>query len=52
MCYAKYHNVNGFSFIRLISLMSSFILAVSGRDTLRPLGIWFRPFVDSVRDTK
>ena len=52
MCYTKYHNLNRFSFIHLISLTSSFILAVSGHDILRPLGIWFRPFIDSVRDTK
>ena len=30
----------------------SIMLAISGRDILRPLGIWFRPFTDNVRDTK
>ena len=27
-------------------------LAISGHDTLRPLGIYFRPFANSVHDTK
>ena len=32
-------------------VMNGNILAISGRDTLRPLGIWFRPFANSVCDT-
>jgi hypothetical protein len=33
-------------------LTNSIILAISRRDTLRPLGITFWPFANSVRDTK
>ena len=33
-------------------VMNGIILAISGRDTLRPLGILFRPWANSVRDTK
>ena len=33
-------------------LTNSIILAICRRDTLRPLGIQFRPFANSVRDTK
>ena len=27
-------------------------LAISGHGALRPLGMWFTPFANSVRDTK
>ena len=33
-------------------LTSNIILAISGRDTLRPLDISFRPFTKSVHDTE
>ena len=33
-------------------LTNSSILAISGLDTLIPLRIYFRPFANSVRDTK
>ena len=33
-------------------MMNNSILAISGRDMLRSLGIQFRPFTNSVRDTK
>ena len=33
-------------------LMNNIILAISGRDTLRPLGILLRLFANIVRDTK
>ena len=28
------------------------VLAINGHDTLRPLGIWFRPFANGAHDTK
>ena len=28
------------------------ILTISGRDTLKPLGIWFRPFTNNVHYSK
>jgi hypothetical protein len=33
-------------------LTNNFILAISGRNTLRPLGIQFRPFANSVQYIK
>jgi hypothetical protein len=33
-------------------LRNNFTLASSGRDTLTPLGIQFRPFANSVHDIK
>ena len=33
-------------------LTNNIILAISGCDTLRPLGIWFKPFANSVREPK
>ena len=33
-------------------LTNGTILALSMRDTLRSLGMWFRPFANSVHDTK
>ena len=36
---------------KLLVLTNGIVLAISGCDTLRPLGIYFRPFANSVRDT-
>ena len=33
-------------------LTNSIVLAIGGRDTLRPLGIYFKSFANSVRDSK
>ena len=33
-------------------LTNNIILAISGRATLRSLGVWFRPFANNVRDPK
>ena len=51
MCYAKSHNVINFH-LKLHMLTNGIILAISGCDTLRPLGIEIRPFTHSVCDTK
>ena len=37
---------------KLFMLMNGIILIISKHDTLKPLGIQFRPFANSVRDTK
>ena len=52
MHYAKCHNVDILSPKKLLMLTSSIIFVISGRDTLRPLSIYFRPFTTSVCDTK
>ena len=52
MCYAKYQNVNNISFKKLLTLSISIMMMIVTCDTLRPLGIYFRPFANSVHDTK
>ena len=44
--------VNTFSLEEVTYLTNAIILAISGDDTLGTLGIQFRPFAISVRDTK
>ena len=41
-----------FHFKKLPMLTNNITLAIKGHDTLRPLGIHFMPFANSVRDTK
>jgi hypothetical protein len=41
-----------FSLQKLLMLRNIIVLAISGHDTLRPLGIYFRLFANSVYDTK
>jgi hypothetical protein len=52
MCYAKHHNVIKLSLKSLFMLTSIIVLKISGRDTLRPLGIKLSPFANKVRNTK
>ena len=42
-CYAKSHNVNIFQLKKLLMLTNGIILAISGHDTFRPLGIKLGP---------
>ena len=52
MCYANCHNEDILSPKKITHVDNSIILAISGRDALRPLGIYFRPFTTIVCDTK
>ena len=52
MCHSECRNVGIFSLKEATNVESGIILAISGRDTLRPLGIRFRPFANGVRGTK
>ena len=38
--------------IKVLMLMNSSILTTKGRDALKPTCIWFKPFANSIRDTK
>jgi hypothetical protein len=37
---------------KVLMSMNSIIMAINGRDTLKPRCIWFRPFANSEHDTK
>ena len=51
-CYTMCHNVNHFSSKNCyLRLMNSIIVAISGRDTFRALGIYFRSLANSVHGT-
>ena len=52
MCYAKYQNVIDFEPKHLLMLTNRLLVAINEHDTLRPLGIQFRPFTNSAGDTK
>ena len=52
MCYVKCYKVTTFSFLKLLMLTNSIISTNHGHDILRPLGIWFQPFTNSIHDTK
>lgn len=52
MCKSKCQNVNNPSLQIIIILTNSIMLTSNGHDTSRPLGIQFRSFINSVRDTK
>ena len=39
-------------FIELLKLMSNIMLTISGRDTLRPLDIYFNLYTNRAHDTK
>ena len=48
MCHSKCHSVD----ICLLMLTNGIKLAVKGHDTLRPLGIYCRPFANIVHDSE
>ena len=52
MCLTNRHNTYSFTLEKLILLTNTIILAIDGHETLRPLGIYWRPFANGVRDTK
>ena len=44
MCHTKCHYLDIFHFKKIYLLMNNITLTISGCDTLRPIGIWFRLF--------
>jgi hypothetical protein len=47
-----YPNLHNFHYKKLRMLTNNIILGISGHDTLKSLGIHFRPFANSICDTK